>query len=201
MIAACLVLLVLCSRRYRARSTYLLIGFNVVGFAVMTVLPSFFGWPGFSSSLQDTFSDHFYKPIPPDLDHLWLQLTRSFLHQMLTLWLHQPVTPILLLLGLAVLWYKYRVLAAMATAAALTSVLTTFAHPLFSQSARLLFQIYLLVAFGAAAAVDWLVRRYRRPVTEVVLPGRRRPPVAAAEQGQAADGDSNDVLAAPSKAV
>ncbi|HEX4789232.1 MAG TPA: hypothetical protein VH372_12265, partial [Actinospica sp.] len=161
-LAACILLLALCSRAYRTRRTYLIAGYHAAGFALMMALPSLLGWPGFSNSLQDTFTQHFTEPAPADLDRKWLHLMHTYVMRVGTMYLHQPLVPILVLLGLAVLWLRYRALAAAATAAALAGVATALAHPLTSQGSRLYFQVFLLAAFGIAVAVDQVDRRTRR---------------------------------------
>lgn len=170
-IAACVVLLALCARRHRVKRTYLIAACNAAGFVVMTLLPSVFGWPGFGESLQDTFSNHFTEPVPTGLDHKWLGLVHTYVDQTFTMYLHQPATPILAILGLAVLWWWSRELAAVVTAAALTGVATVLAHPVANQGDRLYYQVYLLAAFGAAAAVDLAYRRVRP-----AAPARMRKP-------------------------
>jgi len=155
-IAACILLLALCKRRYRTKRAYLISAYSFGGFVVMTVLPMLFGWPGFSQSLQDTFSDHFRKPVPTGLDHKWVGLAHSYVNQLLTSYQHHPMTPILAIFGLVILWLRTRELAAMVTAAALTGVATVVAHPVFSQGDRLSYQLYLLATFGIGVAADLL---------------------------------------------
>jgi hypothetical protein len=161
-LAACVLLLALCCRAYRTGRTYRLAGFHAAGLVLMTVLPPVLGWPGFSNSLQDTFTQHFTEPVPADLDRKWLHLMHTYVMRIGTMYLHQPLVPILVLLGLAVLWLRWRALAAVVTAAALTGLGTALAHPLTSQGNRLYFQVFLLAAFGIAVAVDYVDRRTRR---------------------------------------
>ncbi|MBR7837462.1 hypothetical protein KDL01_29555 [Actinospica durhamensis] len=176
LVMACVALLALCSRAHRNRRIYRIAGLHGAACVAMTVLPSFFGWPGFSNSLQDTYGDHFTKPMPPNVYHLWLSHIYTYVDHIGRMYLHEPFVLLPLLAGCVLLWIRYRTMAAVVSAAALTGVVTALAHPALGQLSRLYFQVFLLTVFGVAAVVDLVERRVRA-----------RPPRSAGSSAQAAE--------------
>ena len=151
-------------REWRNRRAGLLIGYSAGVFAVLSILPAAFGWPGFKDSLEDTFTDHYTKPVPPGLYHRWLSLNGDFWTSAFKGYVHDPLVPVLVLLGAALLWRYRRDLGAIVGAAALTGLGSAAAHPLTSQLDRLYMQVYLLAVCGLPIVLDLL----RRPTVLVV---------------------------------
>ena len=160
-LAACLLLLALVARDYRGRRTYQLAAYNALAFVILTLIPVGLGWPGFRDSLTDTFTDHFTKPTPPDLYHHWFSLMRRYLKDLGQLYLHHPVLPLLVIMGLILLWTDRKALAAVLTAAALTGIGSALAHPVSTQGQRLYVQVFLVAVFGIGVAGDLIERRWR----------------------------------------
>jgi hypothetical protein len=144
-------LALLCWRRpgWRNGRVRLLAVVNGAALVLFTAIPALLGWPGFSASVTDTFTDHFTHKIPADIYgkllwlnvHSWtLLLTRDYLSG--------PLVPALCAVGLVALLRYRPALAALVGAAALTGLGTAAAHPLTSQMSRLYLPVYLL---GVAA--------------------------------------------------
>ncbi len=132
----------------RHRGAVLLAAVSGGGFVLSELLSTLLGWPGISESLQDTFTRHFIRP---DVSDPIGRLVRLNLH----FWGYFPVSePTALLAGgglvaLAVLLVRrdpaYGVLV---VAVAATGIATVAAHPLASQSDRLMVAVWLLLALG-----------------------------------------------------
>jgi hypothetical protein len=162
-LAACLLLLALAEpETYRNPRTIRLAAYHGGAFVILSVIPKLLGWPGFRDSLTDTFSDHFTHSAPHDLYGHWFTLMGHYLTQIGRLYGGDPILPLLVLGGLALLWREARLLAAVATAAAITGVGTALAHPVSSQGSRLYLQVFLLAVFGLGLAAD-LARRSLAP--------------------------------------
>jgi hypothetical protein len=163
MLAGCMMLtvglLAWRDRSRRTRSASLLVTYSASVFTVLTLLPLAFGWPGFKDSLEDTFTDHFRKPAPPDLYHRWISLNLDYWPSTFKGYLHAPLVPAVVVLGAVLLWRYRRDLGAIVGAAALTGLGTAAAHPLTSQLDRLYFPVYLLAVCGLPIVVDLLQRR------------------------------------------
>lgn len=173
---------------WRNRRAALLAGFSAVAFAVTMALPVAFSWPGFSDSVEDTFTDHYTQPVPPDMYgkllslnyHYWIDTTRGFASA--------PLVPGLVVLGAFLLWRYRRALGAVVGAAALTGLGTAAAHPLVSQLDRLYFLVYLLAVCGLPIAADLVWPRSRQQAAQAAPKG---------PDGQELDrGDSPGSLAA-----
>lgn len=178
-LAVCALLPLLFGRPARrgAHPHLVVAGFNAAAAVVMAALPPLLGWPGFSNSLQDTYTDHFTKPTPRGLYGIWLHHVGSYVIHIAHMYAHDPLVPLTVLVGLAVLWLRFRILAAVVSAAALTGVASALAHPVASQQSRLYYQVFLLAAFGMGALVDLIGRRLRaRPSGFGKLPGTPRAP-------------------------
>jgi hypothetical protein len=119
-----------------------------IGFVVSEIASTALGWPGLSASLQDTFTKHFIRP---DVSDPLGRLARLDLH----FWGYYPVsepTALLLLAGLVtvavLLIRRERVYGILVAAVALTGVAAVAAHPLASQSDRLMVPVWLLLVLG-----------------------------------------------------
>ena len=147
------------SREWRNRRAGLLALYNAGVLVVLTLLPMAFGWPGFKDSLEDTFTNHYAKPTPPDLYGKWISLNRHFWLATAKNYLHDPLVPALLILGAVLLWRYRRDFGAIVGAAALTGLVSAAAHPLTSQLDRLYFQVYLLGICGLPILADLIQRQ------------------------------------------
>ncbi|MBS2962232.1 hypothetical protein KGA66_04190 [Actinocrinis puniceicyclus] len=145
-------------RRWRNRRAGLLAGYSAGVLIVLGLLPTAFGWPGFKASLEDTFTNHYTEPTPPNLYGKWLSLNKHFWLATAKNYLHDPLVPALLLLGAVLLWRYRRDLGAIVSAAALTGLASAAAHPLTSQLDRLYYQVYLVGVCGLPILAD-LIRR------------------------------------------
>jgi hypothetical protein len=167
-LAACVLVLALCSRAHHNRRTCVIAGFNGAACVVMMALPPLLGWPGFSNSLQDTYTEHFTERTPTDLYHLWLSHMHTYVVRIASMYVHDLAALVPVLVGLAVLWFRHRAVAAVVSAAALTGVATALAHPLLSQGSRLYYQVFLLAVFGVAGVVDAVALRTHPHRTEKI---------------------------------
>ena len=118
------------------------------GFVLSELVSTLLGWPGVSESLQDTFTKHFIRP---DVSDPVGRLVRLDLH----FWGYFPVsepTALLLVAGLATLAVllirRARSYGVLVVAVALTGVGAVAAHPIASQSDRLMVPVWLLLALG-----------------------------------------------------
>ncbi|MCF3105778.1 hypothetical protein IPZ58_29950 [Streptomyces roseoverticillatus] len=152
-------LLCLARRRLRNIGTIVLAGVSIAGVVGITVGTRLMGWPGAKETLQDTFTDHFKQPDVADPLHRLIGLNIEF-------WSYAPwqsFTLAFLPVGLcglsfAALWRTNATFALLATAAALTGVLTVLAHPVFGQFPRLVLPIWILPELG----LPFLVFRRQR---------------------------------------
>lgn len=142
-------LICLARRRSRHAGTVALAGVSFAGLVGITVGTGLMGWPGASSTMQDTFTDHFKQPDVADPVQQLIRLNIDFWSYMP--W-HSDATAFLPLalcgLSLAALWRADIAVAVLVTAAAFTGVLTVIAHPVFGQYARLILPIWLLPVLG-----------------------------------------------------
>ncbi|HZP51550.1 hypothetical protein [Actinocrinis sp.] len=180
------------SREWRNRRAVLLAAYSAGLLIVLTLLPTAFGWPGFKDSLEDTFTNHYTEPTPPNLYGKWLALNKHFWLATAKNYLHDPLVPALLVLGAVLLWRFRRDLGAIVGAAALTGLASAAAHPLTSQLDRLYYQAYLLGVCGLPILAD-LIRR-QTGVLEAVRGGRAAPgaPSDGAKDGETKDGSTKD---------
>ncbi|WP_162890481.1 hypothetical protein [Streptomyces olivoreticuli] len=147
LLATSLVCLV--RRHSRHAGTVVLAGVSSAGLAGITVGAHLMGWPGVSSTMQDTFTNHFKQPDVADPVHQLVRLNIDF-------WSYLPwqndtmaFLPLALCgLSLAALWRTNVTVAILITGGALTGVLTVIAHPVYGQHARLLLPIWLLPVLG-----------------------------------------------------
>ncbi len=147
------------SRSWRDRRAGVLAAYSGGVFVVLTVLPVAFGWPGFRASLEDTFTNHFLQPTPPNLYGKWLRLNWFYWPQTAKDNAHAPLVPALVILSAVLLWRYRRGLGAVAGAAALTGLANAAAHPMTNQLDRLYFQVYLLPICGLPILADLILRR------------------------------------------
>lgn len=177
------------SREWRNRRAGLLALYSAGVFIVLMLLPMAFGWPGFKDSLEDTFTNHYAKPAPPNLYGKWISLNHHFWLATAKNYLHDPLVPALLVLGAVLLWRYRREFGAIIGAAALTGLVSAAAHPLTSQLDRLYFQVYLLGVCGLPILAD-LIRR-QPGALEAVRVGRMTPETKpGAANGTKDDGHS-----------
>lgn len=149
------------------------------GFAACEIASTALGWPGLSASLQDTFTRHFVRPDVSDPVGRLVRLDRRF-------WTDYPVsepTALLLLAGLVtvavLLIRRERVYGILVAATALTGVAAVAAHPLATQSDRLMVPAWLLLVLGLPPLL-----RSRRAVgpdspESAPVPSEPRPALAA----------------------
>ncbi len=153
-------------RERRHFGTVLLAAGSIVGLAASAVLPRLFGWPGFSESLQDTFTNHFSGP---DVAEPWYRFV-MFNKAYWTIWVQdQANRPLLLLVtiaGAVALWRWQRSLALLVVAAGLTGIITEIAHPMWAEGDRLYTQVWLIAVVGLPLL--WSVAQ--RSLTPPVVP-------------------------------
>ena len=159
----------------RHRDMKLLALVSGAGFVVSEALSSLLGWPGFSVSLQDTFTKHFARPDVPDPVS---KLIRLDIHY----WGYFPVsepTALLLVVGLVTLAVllirRDRVYGILVVALSLTGVGAVVAHPIASQADRLMMPVWLLLVLG----LPRLVRGGPASAPADPTPTEARPVVAA----------------------
>lgn len=164
----------------RHRDMRLLALVSGAGFVVSEALSTLLGWPGFSASLQDTFTKHFDRP---DVSHPVGRLLRLDVH----FWSQYPVsepTALLTAAGLVTLAVllirRDPVYGILAVAVSLTGLGAVIAHPVASQSDRLMMPVWLLLVLGVPRL---LVRTAPPPSAPAVPtgpdPSESRPVVAA----------------------
>ena len=132
----------------RGRGMKLLAIVSGAGFIVSELASTVLGWPGFSVSLQDTFTKHFIRPDASDpLGHL----ARLDLH----FWAYYPVsesTALLLAVGLiaigVALVRRDAVFGIFSVSVAATGLGAVIAHPIASQADRLMSPVWVLLALG-----------------------------------------------------
>jgi hypothetical protein len=118
------------------------------GFVVSELASTLLGWPGFSVSLQDTFTKHFIRPDVADPLGRLFRLDLSF-------WAYYPVyesTALLLVVGLlaigVALVRRDAVFGILSIAVAATGLGAVVAHPIESQADRLMSPVWVLLALG-----------------------------------------------------
>lgn len=132
----------------RHRGTKLLAAVAGGGFVLSEILSTLLGWPGISASLQDTFTKHFIRP---DVSDPVGRLVRLDLH----FWGYFPDSePTALLLGVGLialgvlLVRRDMVYGVLVIAVSATGLGAVIAHPIASQSDRLMVPVWLLLALG-----------------------------------------------------
>jgi hypothetical protein len=135
-------------RGSRHRGMYWLAGLAGGATIVTQLLSTLLGWPGFSDSLQDTFTNHFERPDVADPLNL-------LLHANLSLWRAFPnsssdalLLPAGMLIVAVFLWRRDRVFTVLTVAVALTGIASVVAHPIASQDDRLIMPSWLLIVLG-----------------------------------------------------
>ena len=161
----------------RHRDMKLLALVSGAGFVVSEALSTLLGWPGFSASLQDTFTKHFARPDVPDPVS---KLVRLDIHY----WGYFPVsepTALLLAAGLVTLAVllirRDRVYGILVVALSLTGLGAVVAHPIASQSDRLMMPVWLLLVLGLPRLVHG--GPASAPADDPPTPTQARPVVAA----------------------
>jgi hypothetical protein len=146
------------------------------GFIVSELASTLLGWPGFSVSLQDTFTKHFIRP---DVSDPLGRLVRLDLH----FWGYYPVsesTALLLVVGLlaiaVALVRRNPVFGILSVSIALTGIGAVAAHPIESQADRLISPVWVLLALGLP----------------LLFAARSKEGSEAAPLGDADDGDGQD---------
>jgi hypothetical protein len=160
----------------RHRDLKLLAAAAGAGFAISELVSTLLGWPGVSESLQDTFTKHFIRP---DVSDPVGRLIRLDLH----FWGYFPVsepTALLLAAGLAalaaLLIRRNRAYGILVVAIAATGVAAVAAHPIASQSDRLMAPVWLLLVLGLPPLLQ---RRGAEPGPEPAKePSEPRPAMA-----------------------
>jgi len=164
----------------RHRDMKLLALVSGVGFVVSEALSTLLGLPGLSASLQDTFTKHFIRP---DVSDPLGRLVRLDVH----FWGAYPVsepTALLTAAGLVALGVllirRDAVYGILVVAISLTGLAAVVAHPIASQSDRLMMPVWLLLVLG----VPRLMARTAPPPSAPAAqtgpdPSEPRPVVAA----------------------
>jgi hypothetical protein len=137
---------------------------SAVGLVALAATAHALRWPGPSETLQDTFTSHFSRPDVTDpwqrLATLnvryWSQWTQD---QVRSPWLVAAVA-----VGSVTLVRRYRTFGIITVAVALTGFLDQAAHPVASQSDRLLIEVSVAAALGLPLLAD---RIKPRPPTAV----------------------------------
>jgi hypothetical protein len=118
------------------------------GFVVSEIVSTLLGWPGASESLQDTFTKHFIRPEVSDPIGRLVRLDLHF-------WGYYPVSeptallPAVGLVAIAVaLVRRDAVFGVFVVAVSATGLGAVVAHPIASQSDRLLSPVWALLALG-----------------------------------------------------
>jgi hypothetical protein len=132
----------------RGRGMKVLAIMSGAGFVVSELASTVLGWPGFSVSLQDTFTKHFIRPDVSDPLGRLVRLDLSF-------WAYYPVyesTALLLAVGLiavgVALLRRDAVFGILSIAIAATGLGAVIAHPIESQADRLMSPVWVLLALG-----------------------------------------------------
>jgi hypothetical protein len=132
----------------RHRDMRLLAAASGIGFVISEVASTLLGWPGVSDSLQDTFTKHFLQP---DVSDPVTRLVRLDLHYWSSFPSSEP-TALLTAVGLVALAVllirRHPVYGILVAAVALTGVGAVVAHPVASQSDRLMAPVWLLLVLG-----------------------------------------------------
>ena len=150
----------------RGRGMKLLAVVSGAGLVVSELASTVLGWPGFSVSLQDTFTKHFIRPDVSDPLGRLVRLDLSF-------WAYYPVyesTALLLAVGLIAIGVavirRDAVFGVLSIAIAATGLGAVIAHPIESQADRLMSPVWVLLALGLP-----LLFAARRKETEEALLG------------------------------
>jgi hypothetical protein len=132
----------------RGREMKMLAVVSGAGCVVSELASTLLGWPGFSVSLQDTFTKHFIRPDVSDPLGRLFRLDLSF-------WAYYPVyesTALLLVVGLlaigVALVRRDAVFGILSIAIAATGLGAVVAHPIESQADRLMSPVWVLLALG-----------------------------------------------------
>lgn len=134
----------------RHRGTVVLAALAAAATAASMLCSTLLGWPGFSESLQDTFTNHFEFP---DVSHPLGELMNAdgtvwgqFADSVLTLPL--LVLPAALIVITVLLWRRDPVYAVLVAVTASTGFAAVLAHPILSQAQRLIAPAWLIIALG-----------------------------------------------------
>jgi len=130
------------------RPLLVIVTLSAVGLVGLVATAQALHWSGPSDTLQDTFTNHFTSPDVTDpwqklagLDtRYWSQWTQE---QVRNPW---PVAAVAI--GSVTLVRRYRTFGLIAVAVALTGVLSQAAHPVTSQSDRLLIEVFVAAVLG-----------------------------------------------------
>lgn len=153
------------SKKYRRlRAVRIGVLVFVASTAFFAILGSVMHLPGLMDSLQDTFTDHFERP---DIDDPFFQLLQLNIGHLGTLVASigiQIFSWIIVALAAYGFWRcrdSGQVLLPLAFA--VLGVATVAAHPVWSQTSRLVSPLWVAVAFGIALLVRPLLSRINRP--------------------------------------
>jgi hypothetical protein len=152
-------------REARHRWTGVLAGLAALGGGVTAVVMSALALPSATTTLQDTFTNHFAQPLVPDPWHQLAELDGRF-------WAHwigaQATLPTFLVPTVLAGWALYRYgrgLGWFALAAALTGAAQVAAHPLVQEADRLGVLMWVPVVLGLPLYVARAGRRAQQPET------------------------------------
>jgi hypothetical protein len=105
-------------------------------------------WSGPSDSLQDTFTNHFARPDVTDSWHKLARLNVQYWSQWAQEQVRSPWLVAAVAIGSVTLVRRYRTFGLIAVAVALTGFLNQAAHPVASQSDRLLIEVSVAAVLG-----------------------------------------------------
>ncbi|MGW4463041.1 hypothetical protein [Micromonospora sp. NPDC004704] len=147
-------------RQRRHLGTVLLAVNSILVLAVSLLVPKILGWPGFSESLQDTFTEHFANP---DVDVPWYRFV--MFNKAYWTWFVQeqgnrPLLLVAIIVGAVALWRWQRSVALLVVAAGMTGIATEVAHPMWGEFDRLYTPVWVIAAIGLPLV--WSLAERRR---------------------------------------
>lgn len=133
---------------WHRRPLLLVIALSAVGLVGLAVTAHALHWSGPSDTLQDTFTNHFTRPDVTDAWHKLARLDARYWSQWAQAQVGSPWLVASVAIGSVTLLRRYRTFGLIAVAVALTGFLNQAAHPVVSQSDRLLIEISVAAVLG-----------------------------------------------------
>jgi hypothetical protein len=130
------------------RPLLLVIALSAVGLVGLAAAAHALHWSGASDTLQDTFTGHFTRPDVADPWHRLARLNVQYWSQWAQEQVRSPWLVAAVAIGSVTLVRRYRTFGLTAVAVALTGFLNQAAHPVVSQSDRLLIEVSVAAVLG-----------------------------------------------------
>lgn len=121
---------------------------SAIGLVGLAVTAHALHRPGPSETLQDTFTNHFTRPDVPDSWHELAGLSLQYWSQWAQEQVRSPWLVAAVAIGSVTLIRRYRTFGLITVAVALTGFLNQAAHPVASQSDRLLLEASVAAVLG-----------------------------------------------------